>query len=107
MNTANHTPGPWAIETVKRTIGDSKETYDSLCVTFASPLRAKLICELGADTLPDNPQNAHLIASAPDLLSALRFLLADYIAIQGDELTGSSVPLEMARAALAKARGEA
>jgi len=37
----------------------------------------------------------------------LRFLLADYIAIQGDELTGSSVPLEMARAALAKARGEA
>jgi len=105
MKTANHTPGPWTIETVKRTIGDSKETYDSLCVTFASPLRAKLICELGADTLPDNPQNAHLIASAPDLLSALRFLLADYIAIEGEKLTGSSVPIEMARAAISKAEG--
>lgn len=105
MTTTNHTPGPWAIETVKRTIGDSKETYDSLCVTFASPLRAKLICELGADTLPDNPQNAHLIAAAPDLLSALRFLLADYVAINGETLTGSSVPADMARDAIAKAEG--
>jgi len=107
MKTTNHTPGPWAIETVKRTIGDSKETYDSLCVTFASPLRAKLICELGADTLPDNPQNANLIAAAPDLLSALRFLLADYVAINGETLTGSSVPADMARAAIAKAEGVA
>jgi hypothetical protein len=105
MKTTNHTPGPWAVETAKRFIGDSEETYDSLCVTFASPLRAKLICELGADALPDNPQNAHLIAAAPDLLSALRFLFADYIAIQGDQLTGSSVPIEIAQAAILKAEG--
>ena len=71
MKTTNHTPGPWAVETSKRFIGDSEETYDSLCVTFSSPLRAKLICELGADTLPDNPHNANQIAAAPDLLSAL------------------------------------
>lgn len=49
--------------------------------------------------------NANLIASAPDLLEALRFILADYIAIEGERLTGSSVPLEMARAAILKAEG--
>ena len=101
-----HTPGPWEIETAKRFIGDSKETYDSLCVTFSSPLRAKLICELGADTLPDNPHNAHLIAAAPDLLEALQFLLADWIAINGDRITGSRVPAEKAIAAIAKVTGE-
>ena len=101
-----HTPGPWEIETAKRFIDDSKETYDSLCVTFSSPLRAKLICELGADTLPDNPHNAHLIAAAPDLLEALQFLLADWIAINGDRITGSRVPAEKAIAAIAKAKGQ-
>jgi len=108
MKTTNHTPGPWAIETVKRTIGDSKETYDSLCVTFASPLRAKLICELGADTLSDNPHNAHLISSAPDLLSALQ---EAYNAIAWDipggnlSDTDSEALLDTIRAAIAKAEG--
>ena len=51
------------------------------------------------DTIP------RLIAAAPDLLSALRFLLADYVAIGGDKLTGSSVPIEMAQAAITKATG--
>lgn len=50
-------------------------------------------------------RSAPLYASAPELLDSLRFLLADYIAIQGDKLTGSSVPLEMAQAAILKAEG--
>lgn len=50
-------------------------------------------------------RSAPLYAAAPDLLSALRFLLADYIAIQGEKLTGSRVPLEMAQAAISKAEG--
>jgi hypothetical protein len=53
------------------------------------------------DTIP------RLIAAAPDLLSALRFLLADYVAIEGETLTGSSVPADMARAAISKAEGVA
>jgi hypothetical protein len=44
-------------------------------------------------------------SAAPDLLSALRFLVADYIAIQGEKLTGSSVPIEMAQSAILKAEG--
>ena len=43
-------------------------------------------------------------AAAPDLLEALQFLLADYIAISGPELTGSNEPLNRARAAIAKAK---
>jgi len=99
MNTP-HTPGPWEIETAKRFIGDSKETYDSLCVTFSSPLRAKLICELGADTLPDNPHNACLIAAAPDLLDALQAIVDAF----GDQ---NSLLIDQCKAALRKAKGEA
>ena len=44
-------------------------------------------------------------AAAADLLEALQFLLADYIAISGPELTGSNEPLNRALAAIAKAKG--
>jgi hypothetical protein len=106
MKTTNHTPGPWAVETAKRFIGDSEETYDSLCVTFSSPLRAKLICELGADTLPDNPHNAHLIAAAPDLLDILRDLL-DWGRVHISPAHDTAAHLLLVRAfeAVAKAEG--
>ena len=38
-----------------------------------------------------------------DLYSALRFLLADYIAIEGEKLTGSNAPMNIAQAALKRA----
>lgn len=38
-----------------------------------------------------------------DLYSALRFLLADYIAIEGEKLTGSNAPINIAQAALKRA----
>ena len=38
-----------------------------------------------------------------ELYSALRFILADYIAIEGEKLTGSSAPINIAQAALNKA----
>jgi hypothetical protein len=38
-----------------------------------------------------------------DLYSALRFLLADYIAIEGDKLTDSNAPMNIAQAALTRA----
>ena len=38
-----------------------------------------------------------------ELYSALRFLLADYIAIEGEKLTGSNAPMNIAQAALKRA----
>lgn len=85
MKTTNHTPGPWKYNDTWGLVEYGKTQ----------------ICALHSG----NKANAHLIAASPDLLEALRFLLADYIAIQGDQLTGSSVPIEMARAAISKAEG--
>lgn len=80
-----HTPGPWKHD---ENWGLIKYGKTEICALHSG-----------------NEANAHLIASAPDLLSALRFLLADYIAINGEKLTGSSVPADMARAAISKAEG--
>ena len=98
MKTTNHTPGPWALL-------DRAENSRTLTHITNG---AHIVCTLGTtrtDGSPNHSANAHLIASAPDLLSALRFLLADYVAIEGETLTGSSVPADMARAAIAKAEG--
>ena len=46
-----------------------------------------------------------LAEAAPDLLEALRFLLADYIAINGESQTCSSEPVLRAIKAIAKAEG--
>ena len=89
MKTTSHTPGPWIKEGATICQANSNQT----------------ICKaIGKDEAIQSA-NAKLIVSAPDLLEALRFLLADYIAIQGDKLTGSSVPIEMAQAAILKAEG--
>jgi len=86
MNNTFHTPGPWKHDP---TWGIIKHGKSEICALHSG-----------------NLANANLIASAPDLLSALEFLLADYIAINGEKLTGSSVPSEKAREALRKAKGE-
>jgi hypothetical protein len=91
MKTTNHTPGPWQL-----TFGENDAAIHN-DVTIASINDDALAWEA----------NAHLIASAPDLLSALRFLLVDYVAINGEKLTKSSVPVKMAQAAISKAEGEA
>ena len=59
---------------------------------------------IAGDILPDH---ARLISSAPELLSALEFLLADYLAIGGAVLTGSTHPAVKAAEAIRKAKGGA
>jgi hypothetical protein len=88
-----HTPAPWQVS-----------PYGN--ITSKSLVVAKV------EQMPGNYEseklaNARLISAAPDLLSALEFLLADYIAINGGKLAGSSVPADKAREALRKAKGEA
>jgi len=103
-DTQNHTPGPWF-----RLDRPENSLEDARILTHITN-GAHIICTLGTtctDGSPSHSENARLIASAPDLLSALQFLLADYLAIGGESITGSSVPADKARAALRKAKGEA
>ena len=92
---AEHTPGPWHIGAPppngERTISTEKGLMVSVATTG-----------LGVPTLA----NARLIAAAPDLLQALEA----FIAVAGDypEMEEFASPeMRMARAAIAKAKGEA
>ena len=85
-----HTLGPWIKE------GGTVCQVDTL----------QTICKTSGKDEAAQSANAHLISAAPELLEALQFLLADWIAINGDRITGSRVPAEKAIAAIAKARGE-
>lgn len=90
---SKHTPGPWV----------SIRYLDSRFYELGSnEFHARLAFTHGeGDT---DEANMRLIAAAPDLLEALENL-ADYI----DERAGDNEcrPLENARAAIAKAKGEA
>ena len=80
-----HTPGPW-------------EIFSNLEVSSGG----KIICEMRGFKDEDDA-NGRLITAAPDLLEALENL-ADYV----DERAGDNEcrPLENARAAIVKAKGE-
>jgi hypothetical protein len=91
------TPGPWL---TRKPESSRPESARLDIVTEAGEFSPSFVA---GDALP---QDARLIAAAPELFDALLFLLADYVAIGGEKLTGSSVPAELARAAIAKATGE-
>jgi len=86
MKKTLHTPGPWKHDS---TWGIIKHGKSEICALHSG-----------------NIANAHLISAAPDLLSALEFLLADYLALNGELLTRSTIPADKAREALRKAKGE-
>lgn len=100
------TPGPWTVDAsgggvefvVAAPDPEAPEDPWSVALVFG-------FCGYAGDT----PANAHLIAAAPDLYEALERLIgfaesAEARTLVGDE--GCLWPMEFARAALAKARGE-
>jgi hypothetical protein len=89
---SNHTPGPWIYSGINN--------EGKISSTMFSRENGELV-----GTITTAEANARLIAAAPDLLEALEFLLADWIAINGDRITGSRVPAEKAIAAIRKAKG--
>ena len=104
-----HTCGDWYVERIHTMADKTPHDHDIWAVYSTQRTRyadkPQDICFFNWRT-PAGKANAHLISAAPDMLEALQFLLADYVAIEGEKLTGSSVPAELARAAIAKARGE-
>jgi hypothetical protein len=101
---AKHTPGPWHTNgKVHETTIDGFRTT-SVAVSMSEVGRAIACVYAG---FGDGPDNARLIAAAPDMLAALREFVE---AFNGDHdaaiAMGLDVALGNARAAIAKAEGE-
>lgn len=84
MTEAKHTPGPWDIK------------FDSIR-SLTKPKYVAGIITVNNDH-DEAKANARLIAAAPELLNALKDMVATFSGYQGMELTA-------ARAAIAKATG--
>jgi hypothetical protein len=95
----SHTPGPWEI---KRDIGhfDSATSIRAHQLVGVNPSKYELSLEIGGWASVEKLEaNARLIAAAPELLEALEEVL-------GWETLCPVETYEMARAAIAKARGQ-
>lgn len=92
MNT-KHTAGPWKID----------DALDLPLAVIQDNEMGEGIAELGERT-PENEANARLIAAAPELLEALQEMMSRY----GSKNSGfDNEETAKARAAIAKAKGEA
>jgi hypothetical protein len=98
--TLQHTPSPWIAEFRDR--WSPRGDYQALIVTHCDQDHARVICDLGANTLPDAEANATLIANAPDLLQSLQHLLWQW----DDCHHLMPMALADARAVVAKCLGE-
>ncbi len=94
--TTKHTPGPWRV-------GDAGHTVFGPPTAAISPRTVaripKLALPCAVAAIDENIANVHLIAAAPELLSALELILES-----NPELAEVA---DSARAAIAKAKGEA
>ena len=114
---AGFTPGPWSFHafgnpTVREcsTLGEDFR-YADYCIGSGNMMIAEVRLafgggEVGFPTVGDEAEftaNAHLIAAAPDLYEALAAIMSERWSPGGRSEEAS----DLARAALAKARGEA
>lgn len=89
---AAHTPGPWFVAPSGTTVHDKRVWFDEHGARCGDTPN---IC-IDAET----PANARLIAAAPDLLAALKFVLSAH----GEQLDAA---FAQAQDAIAKAEGGA
>ena len=103
MSETKHTPGPW--------VADDNEGFSMWKIySRMSPSGSGVQGSRVADVIGDSAEadaNAALIAAAPELLEALRLLLAEceHQAWIGN-MPDDRVEFGIARAAIAKAKGE-
>lgn len=97
-----HTPGPWSISQSRGLYsGEARNLYtvSGACGT---------ICTTPNPSVADNAANARLIAAAPELLDAMREMLRQFADHeQYDEDGYDTAAINKARAAIARATGEA
>lgn len=98
MTNVKHTPGPWIVSGLPAMYDEAVNAVGSdgpLCVA-----RLPRTGQIGSRYKDEVDANARLIASAPDLLAALRVMV-------GDDPTPNIGGIAMARAAIARAEGGA
>ncbi len=88
--TTAHTPGPWAYEV--------DESGASVFMDDSDPGRA-YVAEVSSQ--PEQTANARLIAAAPDLLAALKRVMAEWLLVQAVSVNN----YDAAMSAIAKAEG--
>jgi hypothetical protein len=116
---STHTPGPWKAEVVSRSMDQGRRAQIQIHGSI-TPISAVVVADLPTTLAWPPPEpghhatwdgllaNAHLIAAAPEMLSALRVLLTRY-----DELTTGRTKahiqfqreIEPVRALIAKIEG--
>lgn len=110
MTHTYHTPGPWTVDLWE--IGERKEAQVVVrtgkdCVAYVKDLWAGLNEPFRCD---ERDSNARLIAAAPDMLEALRSLLARCVMLDQSathEGLANCNAMSYARQAIAKAEGKA
>ena len=109
---AKHTPGPWRFSEAfgPENMHCGFEVEEARAdFNYRGPVARLLHCEhIGGITLGESEANARLISAAPDMLAALSELVAN---LDGGAYAGEKFPdghpMHAARAAIAKATGEA
>lgn len=99
MSASKHTPGPWSFLRSKAPVDGE---YDFAISGEGAPVLAEVFGRFSNGGYSPAEDNARLIAAAPELLDALRNL----VAVQPN-LMANSAELANARAAIAKADGRA
>lgn len=103
IQAAQHTPGPWVVRGPAGPTADAPEGGDCAIVAQGNAVIAETFFRWGAahNATADAISNAHLIAAAPDLLTALKRVRAE---ISEAELNYSSL-VPAIDSAVAKAEG--
>lgn len=102
-----HTPGPW-----KTYRGAVWSTHESVSGPVTKGMRTNHVCAISERLkMPDGEReaNARLIAAAPDMLAALEAIISqmDQGGQGATQVFNRDACIQHARAAIAKARGEA
>lgn len=102
--TSKHTPGPYFVQSRarKRASGYShlRPLADKVSIHAGPDLLATKVCDV------ERARDAGLLAAAPDLLAALKELVARCDGEEGVGADGSNIQTIAAHAAIKKAEGE-
>lgn len=115
MTDSKHTPGPWRISGVSMQTGNVSVSMEEHRIVIAEVTNAASFGDMIAGAMRrgggsfdqgdchTQMSNARLIASAPELLAAVRGLLHSLV---GDEFADDIPAVVAARTAIAKAEGK-